>query len=67
MKVLEAMQLILSVPGAPILAFLAIDSRVVVASVEQTFGAVLMDAHISGWEYLGTACESNPRFVASWH
>mmetsp|Transcript_42839 Transcript_42839/g.142591 ORF Transcript_42839/g.142591 Transcript_42839/m.142591 type:complete len:613 (-) Transcript_42839:732-2570(-) len=51
-KALEAMQLILSVPGAPMIAFLAIDSRVVVASIEDTFGAVLRDAHISGWEYL---------------
>jgi hypothetical protein len=51
-KVLEAIQLILSVPGAPILAFLAIDSRVVVASIEQTFGKVMLKAHISGWEYL---------------
>ena len=51
-KVLEAMQLILSVSGAPLIAFLAIDSRVVVASVEDTFGDVLRNAHISGWEYL---------------
>ena len=36
MKVLEAIQLILSVPGAPVIAFLAIDSRIVVASIEQS-------------------------------
>ena len=45
-KVLEAMQLILSVSGAPLIAFLAIDSRVIVASVEDTFGDVLRNAHI---------------------
>ena len=46
------MQLILSVPGAPILAFLTIDSRVIVASIEQSFGDVLRTASINGWEYL---------------
>ena len=48
-KVLEAMQLMLSVPGAPIVAFLAIDSRVVVASIEESFGETLKSAYISGW------------------
>ena len=38
-KVLEAIQLMLSVPGAPVIAFLAIDSRIVVSSIEETFGA----------------------------
>ena len=52
MKVLEAIQLILSVPGAPVIAFLAIDSRIVVASIEQSFGEVFRSAFISGWEYL---------------
>ena len=28
----------LSVPGAPVIAFLAIDSRIVVSSIEETFG-----------------------------
>jgi DNA-binding beta-propeller fold protein YncE len=51
-KVLEAMQLILSVPGAPVIAFLAIDSRIVVASIEESFGEVFHGAYISGWEYL---------------
>ena len=32
-------------------AFMAIDSRVVVASIDNEFGDVLRDAHISGWEY----------------
>ena len=34
-KVLEAVTLMLSVPGAPILAFLAIDSRIVTASIDR--------------------------------
>ena len=51
-KVLEAMQLILSVPGAPILSFLAVDSRIVVASIEDYFAKVIDKSNISGWEYL---------------
>jgi hypothetical protein len=51
-KVLEAMQLILSVTGAPVIAFLAIDSRIVVSSIEESFGQVFRTAYISGWEYL---------------
>ena len=51
-KVLEAIQLMLSVPGAPVIAFLAIDSRIVVSSIEETFGEVMRSAYISGWEYL---------------
>ena len=45
---LEAIQLILSVPGAPVVAFLAIDSRIVVASIEQSLARL---AVFSGWEY----------------
>ena len=51
-KVLEAMQLVLNIPGAPVIAFLAIDSRIVVSSIEETFGEVFRGAYISGWEYL---------------
>ena len=51
-KVLEAMQLILSVPGAPILSFLAVDSRVVVASIEDHYSKVFAKTNISGYEYL---------------
>ena len=54
-KVLEAIQLMLSIPGVPILVFLAIDSRVVVASIEESFGEVLRDAYISGWEVMPKA------------
>ena len=49
-KVLEAIQLMLAIPGVPVLCFLAIDSRVVVASIEASFGKVLRGAYISGWE-----------------
>ena len=51
-KVLEAMQLILSVPGAPIISFLAVDSRVVVASIEDYYEKVFEKTNISGFEYL---------------
>ena len=51
-KVLEAMQLILSVPGAPILSFLAVDSRIVVASIEEHYAKVFAETNISGYEYL---------------
>jgi hypothetical protein len=46
------MQLVLAMPGAPVLAFMAIDSRVLVASIDEAFGQIFSDAHISGWEYL---------------
>ena len=51
-KILEAMQLILSVPGAPIMSFLAVDSRIVVASIEDFLSKVIAHTNISGWEYL---------------
>mmetsp|Transcript_30157 Transcript_30157/g.41480 ORF Transcript_30157/g.41480 Transcript_30157/m.41480 type:complete len:568 (+) Transcript_30157:62-1765(+) len=53
-KMLEAIQLLLNVPGAPVLVFLAIDSRIVVASIEQHFNKSMKieDAMITGWEYL---------------
>eukprot|EP01036_Dinobryon_divergens_P029330 gene29330-38409_t len=37
-KMLEAVHLLLNVPGAPVITFLAIDSRVVVASIEEHIG-----------------------------
>ena len=37
-KMLEAVHILLNVPGAPVITFLAIDSRVVVASIEKYFG-----------------------------
>ena len=51
-KVLEAMQLLLSVPGAPILSFLAVDSRIVVASIEDHYSRVFDKTNISGYEYI---------------
>lgn len=53
-KVLEAIQLILAIPGAPVVVFLTLDSRVVVASIEATINQTINvdDAVISGWEYL---------------
>ena len=51
-KVLEAMQLLLSVPGAPIISFLAVDSRIVVASIEEHYEKVFAKTNISGFEYL---------------
>lgn len=52
-KVLEAVQLMLSVPGAPILSFLAVDSRIAVASIEEHHEKVFAKTNISGHEYLG--------------
>ena len=53
-KMLEAVQLLLNVPGAPVFVFLAIDSRIVVASIEQQLNkqSNLKGVRITGWEYL---------------
>jgi hypothetical protein len=51
-QVLEAMQLLLSVPGAPILSILAVNSQIVVASIEDHYEKVLDKTNISGYEYL---------------
>jgi hypothetical protein len=53
-KVLEAIQLLLNTVGAPVLVFLAIDTRVIAASIENLFNKSLdiHDAEISGQEYL---------------
>jgi hypothetical protein len=53
-KVLEAIQLLLNTVGAPVLVFLAIDTRVITASIENQFNKSLdiHDAEISGQEYL---------------
>ena len=50
-RVLEAVQLILAVPGAPVLSFLAVDSRIVVASIEDHY-TIMGKANISGYEYV---------------
>eukprot|EP01037_Dinobryon_pediforme_P045639 gene45639-58293_t len=51
---LEAIQLLINVPGAPVIVFLSIDSRVVIASLEQYLNKSMdiNDAMITGWEYL---------------
>lgn len=53
-KVLEAIQLLLNTPGSPVLIFLAIDTKVIAASIENQFNRSLdiHDAEISGQEYL---------------
>jgi len=53
-RVLEAVQLLLKTDGAPVLVVLAVDTRVVAASIEATFNKSLNihDAEISGQEYL---------------
>jgi hypothetical protein len=53
-KVLEAVQLVLNIPGAPIFVFTAIDSRIVVSTIETTLNRSmdLSDTQITGWEYL---------------
>ena len=53
-KMLEAIQLLLNVPGAPVLIFLAIDSRIVVPSIEKYMNNSLIsdEVMITGWEYL---------------
>ena len=40
-NVLEAIQLILSIPGSPVVVFLAVDARVVVSSIESVFNKSL--------------------------
>ena len=49
-KMLEAVHLLLNVPGAPVITFLAIDSRVVIASIEEYIG--VGDGLPTGGEYL---------------
>lgn len=53
-RVLEAVQLLLKTDGAPVLVVLAVDTRVVAASIEATFNKSLNihDAEVSGQEYL---------------
>jgi hypothetical protein len=52
--VLEALQLLLNIPGAPVIAFLAADSRIIASSIEMTLNqnVDLQDTSITGWEYL---------------
>jgi WD40 repeat protein len=53
-SVLEALQLLLNIPGAPVIAFLAVDSRIIASSIETTLNKCvdLQDTPVTGWEYL---------------
>lgn len=52
--VLEAIQLLLNISGAPVIAFLAVDTRIIIASIETVLNKSLAidEALISGHEYL---------------
>lgn len=52
LNVLEAIQMLLSVPEAPILSLLVVDSRIVVASIENDLSGVTENANINGFEFL---------------
>jgi GH25 family lysozyme M1 (1,4-beta-N-acetylmuramidase) len=52
-EVLEAIMLLLTdVDGDPYIVFLGIDARVLVKAVEERYGKVLVDAGITGYEFL---------------
>lgn len=52
-EVLQAIMLLLAdEDGAPFVIFLGIDARVVVKAIEENYGKVLVDAGITGYEYL---------------
>ena len=53
-NVLEAIQLILSIPGSPVIVFLAVDARIIVSAIESVFNRSLNPENfeVSGWEYL---------------
>ena len=50
-KMLEAVQLLLSIDAAPVITFLAIDPRIIVSSIEESFTEVMRDTHVTGWEF----------------
>ncbi|CAH0372164.1 unnamed protein product [Pelagomonas calceolata] len=50
LKMLEAVQLLLSIHAAPVITFLAIDPRIVVSSIEESFTEVMRNTHVTGWE-----------------
>lgn len=51
-EVLEAIMLLLSEDNSPFYVFLGIDARVLVKAVEERYGKMLVEAGISGYEYL---------------
>ncbi|HLF28786.1 MAG TPA: P-loop NTPase fold protein [Anaerolineae bacterium] len=51
-EVLEAIMLLLSEDDSPFYVFLGLDARVLVKAIEERYGRVLVEAGISGYEYL---------------
>jgi len=51
-EVLEAIMLLLSEDNSPFHLFLGLDARVLVKAIEERYGKVLVEAGISGYEYL---------------
>ncbi|HET7087337.1 MAG TPA: P-loop NTPase fold protein [Anaerolineae bacterium] len=51
-EVLEAIMLLLSEDNSPFYVFLGIDARVLVRAIEDRYGKTLVEAGISGYEYL---------------
>jgi hypothetical protein len=51
-EVLEAIMLLLSEDNSPFYVFLGLDARVLVKAVEERYGRALVEAGISGYEYL---------------
>ncbi|XP_035682320.1 kinase D-interacting substrate of 220 kDa B-like [Branchiostoma floridae] len=51
-KVIEAVGILLSDPNSHFISLLAVDPRIVVKSIEESFGDVMRNANINGYEYL---------------
>ncbi|XP_078684170.1 uncharacterized protein LOC144917742 [Branchiostoma floridae x Branchiostoma belcheri] len=51
-KVIEAVGILLSDPNSHFISLLAVDPRIVVKSIEESFGDVMKNANINGYEYL---------------
>ncbi|KAI8507722.1 KAP P-loop domain [Branchiostoma belcheri] len=51
-KVIEAVGILLSDPNSHFISLLAVDPRIVVKSIEESFGEVMKNANINGYEYL---------------
>ena len=52
-EVLEAIMLLLAdEDGAPFVVFLGIDARIIVKAIEEWYGKVLVEAGVTGYEYL---------------
>nr|XP_006817682.1 PREDICTED: uncharacterized protein LOC102802714 [Saccoglossus kowalevskii] len=51
-KVIEAMNILLSDEFSPFICILAVDSRIIVEAIEESLGKVAMNAYLTGHEYL---------------